>query len=457
MSDQKRDPGPDMLPNPKRAGSSEVTRREFLTVLSAATGALLIGGCGDSSSSADNPETAPLPAPQDSGIEHIVVVMMENRSFDHFLGWLPGADGKQAGLSYRDKQGVDHSTYSLAPNFQNCDLEDPDHSYDGGRAQFDGGATDGWLRAATNDLFPIGYYEQQDLSFFGPAVPAWTTADRYFCAILGPTYPNRFYMHAAQTDRLDNTFDVATIPTIWDRLAAAGVSASYFYSDYPILSLWGARYAPISKRIAEFYASAAAGTLPSVSYVDPRFVLDTNGTSGDDHPFADIRNGQAFLNQVYEALTSSPNWKSTVLIINYDEWGGFFDHVPPPLAPITDLDPVIGNDGRLGFRVPLLVASPLARRGFVAKRQYDHTSILRMIEWRYGLDPLTSRDASANNLAHVLDFAGGKALSAPRFAVPPGPFGTQCPAGSGSVAHVRPEIAGLGKLAAANGFPIGDR
>ena len=104
-------------------------------------------------------------------------------------------------------------------------------------------------------------------------------------------------------------------------------------------------------------------------------VEDLHGITNDDHPLADIRNGQAFLNQVYEAVTSSPNWENTVLVINYDEWGGFYDHVPPPLAPRTALDDMIGNDGRLGFRVPSLVVSPLARRGFVARQQYDHTSI----------------------------------------------------------------------------------
>src|SRR5262249_55378271 len=131
-------------------------------------------------------------------------------------------------------------------------------------------------------------------------------------------------------------------------------------------------------------------------------------------------------NQVYEAVTSSPNWENTVLVINYDEWGGFFDHVPPPLAPQTDLDASIGNDGRLGFRVPCVVISPLARRGFIAKKQYDHTSILAMIEWRWGLEALSARDASANNLAQVLDFSRSKDLSAPRFEVPAGPFGEVC-------------------------------
>jgi phospholipase C len=374
--------------------------------------------------------------------------MMENRSFDHFLGWLPGADGRQAGLSFTDKNGVAHSTFPLAPNYQNCQFADPDHSYEGGRAQFDSGANDGWLRASTDDLFPIGYYTQADLAFYGGAVPAWTTFDRYFAAILGPTYPNRFYMHAAQTDRLDNLFTVSTLPTIWDRLAEQGLSGTYYYSDLPFLALWGNRYKGITKSITQFFADASAGTLPNVSYVDPRFFSEDQGTSGDDHPLADIRTGQAFLNQIYNAVTASPNWPDTVLVVTYDEWGGFFDHVPPPLAPLTGLDAELGNDGRLGFRVPSLVVSPLARRAFIAHKQYDHTSILSMIEWRWNLQTLSSRDASANNLAAALDFTRAKNLMAPAFVVPSGPFGMPCTAAAAS----RPELEGLRSMAARFGF-----
>ena len=411
----------------------DLSRREFLAALAAATGVLTLAGCGDDDGGAAlAPEFAALPAPESSGIEHVVVVMMENRSFDHFLGWLPGADGKQAGLTFTDKQGNSQRTFPLTPNFQNCQFADPDHSYDGGRAQFDGGAADGWLRAATDDRFPIGYYTQEDLPFYGRAVPAWTTFDRYFAAFLGPTYPNRLYMHSAQTDRTDNTLTPSTMPAIWDRLAAKGRTGTYYYSDLPITALYGNRFNRISKRFPQFLADAAAGTLPDVAFVDPRFIGEAQGTSGDDHPLADIRNGQAFVNQVYDAVTGSPNWPNTVLIYNYDEWGGFFDHVPPPLAPQTALDPQIGNDGRLGFRVPCLLVSPLARRGFVAHRQYDHTSILSLIEWRWGLDPLSARDAAATNIAHALAFDQPNNMAVPQFSVPQGPFGSACPATSGA-------------------------
>jgi phospholipase C len=377
--------------------------------------------------------------------------MMENRSFDHFFGWVPGTDGVQEGLSYVDKQGQSHGIYHLAPEYQGCQWGDPDHSYRGGREQFADGSCDGFLQSGTNDLFPIGFYRGADQAFYKPAVENWTIGDNYFCSMLSSTFPNRMYQHAAQTDRLRNTFDVSQLATIWDRLAEAGVSGTYYYSDLPVTALWGSRLLPISKTYPEFLEDAAAGRLPNFSLVDPRFVGEEEGTSNDDHPFADIRNGQAFLNQVYEAVTSAPTWENTVFIINYDEWGGFYDHVPPPLAPQTELDPVIGNDGRLGFRVPLLVASPLARRGFVAHKQYDHTSILTMAEWRWGLAPLSVRDETANNLAHVLDFRSKKNASVPRFDVPTGNFGNPC---THEILRAHSDFEPLRELAIKYGFPL---
>ena len=116
---------------------------------------------------------------QPQHIRHVVVLMMENRSFDHFLGWLPGADGKQAGLAYLDANGASHPTHELAPDFQGCGQSDPDHSYAGGRQEVDGGQMDGWLRAGQNDLYAIGYYGAPDLPFWGQATKSWLTFDRY--------------------------------------------------------------------------------------------------------------------------------------------------------------------------------------------------------------------------------------------------------------------------------------
>jgi phospholipase C len=370
-----------------------------------------------------------LPAPGQSGIEHIVLVMMENRSFDHFLGWLPGADGAQAGLSYPDPSGAMHPTYPLAPDYQGCGHPDPDHSYGGGRIQYDDGRCDGWLLDTNNDIYSIGYYTQNDLAFLGQAATTWTVCDNYYPAILGPTFPNRFYQHAGQTDRLENTTIISTLPTIWDRLAEAGISGHYYFSDLPFLALWGRKYLPISRPITTFFANCAAGTLPAVSYVDPHFVGEDSGTSGDDHPHADIRNGEAFLNQVYTAVTASPAWNSTVLVFSFDEWGGFYDHVAPPAAPIPPATQAAGDmDGRRGFRVPALIIAPWARRGAVEHKLFDHTSVLSMIEWRWGLPSLTIRDKTAHNLASALDFEQ-PIVTAPQFNVPPGPFGGACPVG----------------------------
>ena len=417
--------------------SSPISRRTFLTSAATAAGAVALG-CRDPGIDAPSVATAAanrLSDPESSGIEHIVVFMMENRSFDHLLGWLPGADGRQAGLTYLDGAGVPHATFPLAPDFQGCRYNDPDHSYEGGRVEYDDGACDGWLRA--NDVFSIGYYRQEDLAFLGRAVPDWTSCARYFCAILAPTFPNRIYQHAGQTDRIQNTLDISQLPTIWDRLAAAGLVGRYYYGDLPFLGLWGARYVPISRPIDAFYADCAAGTLPHVAFVDGSFLQELTGTGADDHPYCDIRAGEAMMNRIYAAVTQSPAWGSTVLVINFDEWGGFFDHVPPPAAPIPPADQAAGNaDGRRGFRTPMVLVSPFARRKHTSHVLYDHTSVLRMIEWRWGLEPLTVRDATAHNLARELDFkhVDLRALVYPVPAV----AGTPCPVRPPGIAALAP-------------------
>lgn len=408
----------------KRTG---VSRRTFLESAALAAGAVTLGGPG----ALARHQGTGLPDPADSGIDHVVVVMMENRSFDHMLGWLPKADGRQAGRSYLDRQGQPHSTHALAPDYQGCGHPDPDHSYEGGRIEYNGGLCDGWLRAGSNDDYAIGYYEETDVPFFAAAAKDWTVCDRYFTAMMGPTFPNRFYQHTAQTDRLENTIEPSILPTIWDRLAAAGLTGRYYFQDAPFLALWGAKYLPITRLYQSFLLACETGQLPHVSFVEPRFIEDPLRTTNDDHPHADIRDGQAFLNEVYTAVTRSPAWPRTLLVINYDEWGGFFEHVPPGTAPIPPASQAAGDkDGLRGFRVPCLVISPFAARRFVAHDVFDHTSVLRFIEWRWGLEPLTVRDATANNLADALDFSRRR-RRAQQYAVPPGPFGGVCPSSSG--------------------------
>jgi phospholipase C len=406
-------------------GRRRVTRREFIQTSALGVGGLTLGSRAVAQQLRRPPA---LPAPAASGIEHVVVCMMENRSFDHYLGWLPGADGRQAGLTYTDASGAAYSTHHLAPDYQGCGFADPDHSYEGGRIELNGGLCDGWLRAGENDTYAIGYYTEADLPFLAGAASEFTTCDRYFSPIMAATFPNRLYMHAAQTDRLDNSFALTQLPTIWDQLAAAGLQGRYYFSDVPFLALWGPKYLPISRPFQAFLADCAAGTLPAVSFVEPRFLEESTGISSDDHPHADIRNGQAFLNRVYTAVADSPAWKNTVLVVTYDEWGGFFDHVAPPTGPIPTADAAAGNqDGLFGFRVPTVVISPLAAKRTISNAVLDHTSILRMIEWRWDLPPLTVRDASATNLAEILEF--GRSNRAPKFRVPDARIPTPCPPG----------------------------
>jgi phospholipase C len=415
-------------------------RRSFVKGALGASGAVLLGGLGAvegvegsgeagqaaaATRASERAASAALPPPAKSGIEHVIVVMMENRSFDHFLGWLPHADGKQAGLSYADPQGAQHATFHQT-QFNGCGFTDPDHSYAGGRLQYNGGKMDGFLSDTANDTFAISYYTARDRPFMSSLAQAYTTCDRYFCSVLAPTYPNRFFQHAGQTDRLDDALTKSTLPTIWDQLNHPdGPTGRYYYSDVPFVALWGGTYSSISFPFSAFLSDVAIGKLPNVSYVDPKFAGEADGTSADDHPLADIRAGDAFLSQVFHAVASGPGWDKTVLVINYDEWGGFFDHVVPhritagvPVgaAPSSGVDTDLNSKGQVlsGFRVPCIVVSPFSRIGAkqaaVTHDFYDHTSVLKLIEWRWGLQPLTQRDAShaptdPGNLATVLNFS----------------------------------------------------
>lgn len=327
------------------------------------------------------------------------------------LGWFPNADGKQAGLSYADSNGVTHLTHNLAPDWTGCGYADPNHAYGAARTEYNHGAMDGFLNASTgNDIYSIGYYVENDLKVLSALHRNFTTCDRYFPSILGPTFPNRIFAHAGQTDRLDDSFSLSNLPTIWDRLNDGGVSHRYYYGNLAFLALWGIKYAAISEPFAVFLSDCANGTLPAVSYVDPSFTLLLN-TANDDHPFSDIRNGEAFLSQVYRAVADSPVWDSTVVIFTRDEWGGFFDHIAPPraLAP-NNVDPdLIGGKALLGIRVPTAIVSPWTvgnpANPTVTNQIFDHTSVLKFIESVFDVAPLAVRETSADvgNILDVID------------------------------------------------------
>src|SRR4051794_34728852 len=380
-----------------------------------------------------------LPAPRNIPVDTIVVLMMENRSFDHYLGWMPDADGRQAGLQYTDKDGVAHETRRMTPDFQGCGHPDPDHSWDGGRTQLDGGACDGFLRSGDNDVFSISYYAEGDLGFIQDAAKTFTTFDRFHCSLMGSTLPNREYMWSGESyGNIDNALPPETqfttgFPdnTIFAALDKAGVSNRYFFNDVPVAALWGPSRLSNAGSIAEYYARCASGTLPSVSYVDPNFagsVGEGPGLSGDEHPHGDVRAGQAFMSDVVHAFLESPQFKRGALFIVYDEWGGFFDHVAPPRVPDIRNDPDPNKDfGQMGFRIPAVLVSPYARRGYVTHSTYGFESILKMIEYRYALQPLTTRDAYAPNIARAFDWRSKPRLDIPQLPDPAETVSVACP------------------------------
>jgi phospholipase C len=363
-------------------------------------------------------------------VDHVIVLMMENRSFDHYFGWRTGTQ-HQVFLDHpEDPTHPNHNqpvaTHRLVPgDFRGCGFSDPDHGWGGGRRELAYGFLSGG-----NDAFAVGYYDQGDLDFYSALSSEFTLCDNYFAALLGPTFPNREYMHSAQsgglkTNALPNEVSGMetgfTWPTIWDLCNANGVPWGYYYVDLPAVGLWGSKNASGAHHLENLFADLAAGTLPNITFVDPGF---TTGLRTDEHPRGDARAGQAFVHNVVKSVLESPLWPRTALFINYDEWGGFFDHVTPPrVADVrgTPTDPAGENDfGQLGFRVPCIVVSPYARRNKLASQipavsnlVLEHCSILRYIESKFLRGRyLTARDRYASNIGAVLDLSQAPRLDA---------------------------------------------
>jgi phospholipase C len=394
-------------------------RREFLARTAAAAGGIGLANVLPTQhlvAEAAKRQRTKLPSPKDLPIDTFVVLMMENRSFDHYFGWRDDADAKNAGLQYPDKDGKLLPTYRLTPDFQGCDHPDPDHGWDGGRWQYNGGRNDrfvmGNAEGTGSDEFAIGYYLQEDLPFMAPASKEFLTHDRFFCSILSSTYPNRHYMWGAQAGGVrTNEIPAETLgyqwETIFDRALSKNVTAKYFNSDLPFAALYGTRGVGWTENIQDYYARAASGTLPNISYVDPPFRDGGggNGVSADDHPHGDIRLGQAFMSDVVHAFMESPQWRRGALFIVYDEWGGFFDHVPPPRTPDDRQSAKPEDDwGQMGFRIPAVTISPFVKRGAVSHATLGFESILKLISYRFALGHLNKRHRYAYNIGRAMEW-----------------------------------------------------
>jgi phospholipase C len=424
-------------------------------------------------SSLRNPDSLPFPdlppgtdtMPQ---IEHIVVLMMENHSYDNFLGTLSPRrrNGRADGFTMRasavtppdewdadggwNPDGVVASNPNGAGQYQNafhmsttCQHSgSPTQEWSASHEQYDNGRLDGFVTGvsygASGPAGPVSmaYWNAGDLPVLYSLAAAFPIADRWFQSVLGQTDPNRRFLIAGTAAGMTDDIDVSVSPdirgiiqdttlplpangTIFDRLDAYGISFTNYTASYPTgttselypaddAALTALNEKPLqADGVGDFFADCETGSLPAFSFLDENY-----STQSQENP-QDIVIGEQLIYDVVNALAGSPNWSSTLLVINYDEHGGYFDHVAPPVALVPDAIPPIiepgqsiyDGFGRYGFRVPALVISPYSQQDWVTHTVYDHTSILAMIERKWNLPAMTLRDANANDLTGFLDMS----------------------------------------------------
>jgi phospholipase C len=359
-------------------------------------------------------------------IEHIVVLMMENHSYDDHFGMLKRGDGFKLGT---DGLPIDANLYTdgnLLKAFHmpsTCQLHgSPSQSWDPSHTAYDNGLNDGFVLGS--GPVAMGYWDSTDIPYYYGLAQTFPVADRWFSSVLAQTYPNRRFMMAGTAAGIVSTTTAALLAppppngTIFDRLAAHKISWKNYYSSLPSVAIIPAvlkKYPKHTAKATQFITDAAAGKLPSFSIVDPDF-----GHQSEEDP-QDIRQGERFAAAVINAAMHGKAWSKTLLIFTYDEHGGYYDHVAPPAAiKPDDIPPEIvpsdlpGGYDRYGFRVPAVIVSPYARRNYISHVVHDHTSILKLVETKWNLPAMTFRDANASNLLDSLDFK-----SKPAFLKPP--------------------------------------
>jgi phospholipase C len=348
-------------------------------------------------------------------VTHVVVIVQENRSFDHYFGRLwaagqPDAEGFPPGFVNPDAEGRPVAPFHLDTT---CLPRDPPHQWTAMEAQWNAGRMNGFVTSADDDdgdgRWAMGYYDERDLPFYYWLASTFAIADHHFAAALGGTWPNRQFLYTgtAQVPRAKSGM-LLGVPTLFDALERARVPWRVYKDGAPHQDCIGWRAgAPGVQDASAFLTALASGTLPPVSFLDPG--------AEDEHPPADVQRGERWARALYEALLRSPLWSRLAVILTYDEGGGFFDHVPPPAACAPDASrPELD---RRGERVPLIVISPWARPHFVSHATHDHASILRFIELLHDLPALSARDANSDALLDLFDFSSGPRLLAP----PPAP------------------------------------
>jgi len=356
-------------------------------------------------------------------IEHFIVLMQENHSFDNYFGTYPGANGIP--------EGVCMPVDPLDPNNTDCvqpfhiasgdvEMDDPDHSDATHELQYNDGKLDGFVYALNlrnqDGRLAMAYYDETDLPYYWNVAENYVLFDNFFSSVHGGSLENHMYWVAAATgtqEGMDERAALEATPTIFDQLQEKGIAWKFYVQNYDpeityrTLHLYPANrssqvtWVPILNfdrylddpefmshvvNLDEYYDDLIKGTLPQVAFMVP------SGPS--EHPPSSVRSGQRFVKTLIQALMESPYWSRSAFMWAYDDWGGWYDHVPPPQ---------VDADG-YGFRVPALLVSAYAKQGFIDSTLLDYTSMLRFIQDNWGLRPLAERDANANSLTNAFDF-----------------------------------------------------
>ena len=357
-------------------------------------------------------------------IEHFVVMMMENHSFDNILGLIGRGDGFTVGPDGQPtaKNPDGHGNYVHAFHMPTeCQTRGVRNDWVGNHEAYDNGTCQGFVTSSTAEA--MGYFTSEDLAFTCGMAKTFPIADRYFCSAMAQTNPNRRYLIAGTSLGLIDDSLPSPLPpngVIYEQFNKHGITWKDYYTTVPTLGVFlpllgDPKLSPNLVKMTQFFTDAAAGNLPSFSLVEPDY-----GNTSEEDP-QDIQFGDQYVAKVVTAVMSSPNWAKTMLIWTYDEHGGYYDHVPPPDAVTPDdVPPELkpgyppGGFDRYGFRVPAGVVSPYSKKDYVSHTIYDHTSILKTVEEKWNLPALTRRDANATSLFDMVDLK-----TAPAFLTPP--------------------------------------
>jgi phospholipase C len=401
-------------------------------------------------------------------IRHVVILMLENRSFDCMLGTLYPKSASFDGLIGTEtniwhKPGSSGRAIQVwrdpALTAQTVCIPDPDPGElftdihmqifgltDGGAtnpgAPVMGGFVDNYMRQPATNPAPdpysvMHYFTPEQVPVISELARAFGVSDRWHASAPCQTWPNRFFVHTGTANGYVNnspTHFPYKMQTVFNRLSAVGQSGRVYFHDIPqsatLATLWTHALTNFRHFDADFVRDAAAGDLPAYSFIEPRYFADTllNKIPSDEHPPHNVAYGEELIATVYNAVRGGPAWKQTLLVITYDEHGGCYDHVmPPPATPPGGQTPDGFDFGFFGVRVPAVIVSPYVRVGSVLRppgeTPFDHTSIIATLRKQFRFDPLTARDSAAPDLLAVLeaepDNDGPPSIKAP--AVPPAP------------------------------------